>query len=90
MLYDHSCANSLLSLVLGLAMSFSNSIYTCIFKIITNRINLQSLPFNAMLRECLEHNLVPARHIVKIAQSSCQGINNSEGKHCCGFTEQMV
>lgn len=77
MLHDHSHANCLLSLILGLATSFSNSIYTCIFQIITDGINLQSLLFGVMLREYLEHDLVSVQHISKIAQSSCQGINNS-------------
>lgn len=32
-----------------------------------------------MLRDCLDHNLVSASSILKIAESSCQGINNSGG-----------
>lgn len=58
--------------------------------IIINQTNLQFLPFDAMLRNSLEHNLVSTQHILKIALRSCQSINNSGGKHCCGFTEQMV
>lgn len=71
--YNHSYANYLLSLVLGLTMSFSNSVYTGIFFffIITTQINLQFLPFEAMLRNSLEHGSVSAQHILRIALRSC-------------------